>query len=175
MQTLMTLLRSRVGIAISGVILIGTLGAFVGANSVLHPGATPTTGTVANTGSSAATATNGTQSATSGATNGGQGGNPSPTDTPASVPTNTPTGNTPVGQTIDLHGTIGEIHTADSYFMFNTTSGAVKVIVTNGTTQFQGGSTTFQGLRQGWSAEVKGQMQSDGTFLAFVVNSDNGN
>jgi hypothetical protein len=181
MQALMTLLRTKLGAALCGAILLGTMGALFGAASVWHPGAVPTSGGSANTGSITATATSGAPSTTPGATGVPQQQEqptPLPTNTPASVPTAAPTNtprSIPVGQTVDLHGTIGTINTSENTFILNITSGsATKVIVTE-STQFVGSATSLQGLAKGWSAEVKGQMQSDGTFLAFVVNSDNGN
>lgn len=172
MQTLMTLLRSRVGIAISGVILIGTLGAFVGANSVPHPGATPTNGTTANTGSSAATAGNGTTSATQGNGSGPQ--NPSPTDTPAAAPTNPPaTAPTaiPTGS-VDLKGLIGSIG-QNSTFTLNV-GGTVVTIAVSGATNYSGDAKSFQALQQGSFAEVHGLMQDNGIVTAAEVNADTG-
>jgi hypothetical protein len=78
-----------------------------------------------------------------------------------------------VGQTVDLHGTITTINTAAGSF-FLQVNGPPVYVVTNGQTSFQGSSSSLQGLQSGWRAEVKGQTQGDGTFLAFVVDSDSG-
>ncbi|HEU5349653.1 MAG TPA: hypothetical protein VFU63_13660, partial [Ktedonobacterales bacterium] len=157
MQTLLSLLRSRVGIAICGVIFLGSLGAYIGAASVPHPGAALTNnGSIANAGSAANT----TNASGPGGTNGTSGGNPSATDTPgngsANVPTRTTTTNIPVGQTVDLHGTIGTINTAANSFILNV-NGSPTTIVANSQTSFQGAASSLQGLEMGWKAEVKGQ------------------
>ncbi|HEX6544359.1 MAG TPA: DUF5666 domain-containing protein [Ktedonobacterales bacterium] len=173
MQSSAVLLRSKIGIAVLGIVILGGVGAYLGASSAWHPSAGPRNGGIANTGTGAGTATAAgpNSAATSSPTDGSgtQTGNPSPTNIPGGPqPTNPPVG---TGQTVDLHGTIGTINTDANTFMLN---GSTKVIV-NGQTSFQGSATSFQGLRSGWSAEVKGQWQGDGTFLAFLVNSDNGN
>ncbi|HKT39409.1 MAG TPA: DUF5666 domain-containing protein [Ktedonobacterales bacterium] len=174
MQALTALLRSKVGIAIVGVILIGGIGAYIGAASILHPDGL-TGGYFANndpTAPAASVAGTVTSSSSDGA--GDHTATPLPTDTPANAPTDVPT--TPPtgsGQTVDLHGSIGNINTAANSFILNV-NGTSRTVVVNGQTSFQGASSTLQGLRTGWQAEVKGRAQSDGTFLAFLVNSDNG-
>jgi uncharacterized protein DUF5666 len=166
MQTLATMLRSKVGLAVCGVILVGGLGGILGASSVARPSVQSNNGGITNTNTGTATDTTG--SATQ-----GPGGSASPTDT-VTVPTNTTGGGViGTGQTIDLHGAIGTIDTAANTFILKVGGTPVTVDV-SGQTSFQGASTSFQGLRTGWVAEVKGRAQSDGTFQAFVVNSDTG-
>lgn len=169
MQTLATMLRSKMGLAVCGVILVGGLGGILGASSVARPSVQANNGGITNTNTGTATDTTG--SATQ-----GPGGSALPTDT-VTVPTNTTGGGGGVigtGQTIDLHGAIGTIDTAENTFILKVGGTSVTVEV-SGQTSFQGASTSFQGLRTGWVAEVKGRAQSDGTFQAFVVNSDIGN
>ncbi|HKW23011.1 MAG TPA: DUF5666 domain-containing protein [Ktedonobacterales bacterium] len=172
MQALTALLRSKVGIAVLGILLIGGVGAYIGAASVWHPGGLPG-GYFANNDPTAP-ATSVAGSVTSSPSAGGNTGTPSPTDIPTNAPTVAPT--TPpigAGQTIDLHGSIGDIKTAANSFILSV-NGAQRTVVVNGQTSFQGASSSLQGLQKGWLAEVKGRAQSDGTFLAFLVNSDNG-
>ena len=172
MQSLTTLLRSRVGVAALGAVLLGELGASIGAASVWRPGGT-TSGSIANSnGGGSAIATNTSASATGSATpnptDTAQTGKRLPTATPGGPATSTPTtppGNT--GQTIDLHGTITSIDRTANTFTLNSTT-----VMINGQTQFQGKTTNFQALQAGIVAEVKGQTQSDGSFMAFVVDSD---
>lgn len=167
MKTLATMLRSRVGIAVCGVILVGGLGGFLGASSVPRPSVRANNGGIINTNTNTGTATDTTGSATQ-----GPGGSASPTNA-TTLPTNTTGGGGVIGtgQTIDLHGSIATIDTAANTFILTVNGTAVTVVV-SGQTSFQGASTTFQGLRTGWLAEVKGRAQSDGTFQAFVVNSN---
>jgi len=174
MQALTALLRSKVGIAVLGILLIGGIGAYIGAASVWHPGGLPG-GYLANSDPTApATSVAGSVTSSPSAGAGGHTGTPLPTDIPTNAPTVAPT--TPpigAGQTIDLHGSIGAINTAANSFILNI-NGTPRTVAVNGQTSFQGASSSLQGLRTGWQAEVKGRAQSDGTFLAFLVNSDNG-
>ncbi len=170
MEALTTLLRSKVGIAVLGAVLLGGLGAYMGAASAWRPSQLPS-GSVANTGAAAIGTTS--PSATSTGSAGKQTRNPSPTNTPGSSPTTPPVTPVSSGQTVDLHGTIGTINTTANSFTLNN-SGSLITVVVNGQTAFQGSASSLQGLRSGWQAEVKGQTQSDGSFLAFLVNSDNG-
>lgn len=174
MRSLSVLLRGRVGIAVLGAVLLGSMGAFVGAASLWHP-AGLTSGYFANNDPSV-TATSPAGSVTPSLSGGpgGHAGTPSPTHTLANTPTGVST-SPPVGsgQTVDLHGSIGVINTTANTFILNVNSSS-RTVVVNGQTSFQGSASSLQGLRSSWQAEVKGQTQSDGTFLAFLVNSDSG-
>ncbi len=171
MRSLTTLLRSRVGIAVLGAVLLGGLGASMGAASVGRPGGT-TSGSLANSSAIAtntiATSVSPTGSATPNPTDTAETGNGSPTATPGAPASRTPT--TPpanTGQTIDLHGTITSINRTANTSTLNSTT-----VVINGQTQFQGKAASFQALQAGMVAEVKGQTQGDGSFIAFVVAPD---
>lgn len=168
MHTFSGLLRSRIGIAVFGVLLIGGLGGYLGAASGAHPRLATNSGNNGNSGNVAQVGTAASSSSSTAPTT----GNPSPTDTTAANPT-APTNTGGTGQVIDLHGTIGTIDPANSSFILNV-NGAPTTVVVNGQTSFQGSATSLQGLQTGWLAEVKGQMQSDGTFRGYVVNSDSG-
>lgn len=174
MRTFTALLRTRVGIAFAGAILIGVLGAFVGAASVSRPGGIPGNSGTTRIGNATQTA----ESSGAGNATATTGTNPSTTDTPTGASTAAPTstatqGSGGTGQTLDLHGVIGTITASANTFVLNV-NGAATTVVVNGQTAYQGSASSLQGLRSGWQAEVKGQYQSDGTFRAFLVNSDNG-
>ncbi len=182
MRSLSALLRSKIGIALVGAVVLGGMGAVMGATSAWQLAAGLTGGGYFANNDPSVTATSAAGSAISspGATNGAGtpsgSGNPTPsaTSSAASAPTSAPT--TPpggTGQTVDLHGSIGKIDTSANKFILNV-SGSSRTIVVNGQTSFQGSASSLQGLRTGWQAEVKGQAQSDSTFLAFLVNSDSG-
>lgn len=175
MQALSTLLRSKVGIAVVGIILLGGLGGYIGVSSGAHPGTTTNSGNnsgVANTGAATNTADSATATTTSGAT----GGNPTPTDTPVVIPTNT-TGTTNTGtgtgQNVDLTGTIGRINSTDNSFILQVNGKSIEVEV-SGQTSYPGDSKSFQGLQTGWLAEVQGQQQADGTVTAWSVDTHSG-
>lgn len=105
------------------------------------------------------------------------GGSPRATATPRSVlnaPTATPRGQT--GQSVDLHGTIGQVDTAGSKFTYQELGGPLDTIYVDGNTHYSGSASSLSTLTTGRAAEVTGVRQSATTCLASLVNeaSDNG-
>jgi hypothetical protein len=115
-----------------------------------------TSGTTAlGTTPSTATATPGTPHRTS------------PTATPPHSSTPVPN----VGQQADIHGTVTQVNTSTSQFTVLATFGTTATVAVNPQTLFEGASTSLSGLQIGWSVEVQGFYQADGSLLASDVNS----
>ncbi len=145
------LLKSRVGLAIAGVVVIGGISAVVAIRPMLPRGFA-----LANPSRSQA--------------------NVSPSATPTTVPTPRPTltpapTRTPIPT---LEGTVGT--KGSNSFVLQLDGGATKTVIVNGSTvyRYNGSPSTFSALTQGWQAEVRGAYQTDGTFLASRVNSCSG-
>ena len=165
--------RSKIVVVILGALIIGAVGSAVGVLSVARPGAAA----VGSTASSTATGTSGSASAT-------PTGAATATDTPtlASSPNPTPTRVLPtatpipqVGQTLDLHGSVGSINTANSTFMLRV-SGSSYTVTVNGSTQWPGTAKSISGtpsppLAQGMQAEVVGVYQGGGNIQASKVDA----
>jgi len=89
--------------------------------------------------------------------------------TPSSSPTAQAT--QPPGSTLDLHGTVLSVNTNAGTFSYRLSNGATNTVVTNAKTRFTGAAHRLSHLQPGWSVEVTGRYQADGTFLATQVNS----
>ena len=154
----MAWVRNRVALAIVGTIIVGIAAAGVAAlNTRLPSTSTPVAGAAASVGSSTATTSSAAPTGSAGSRQSTQNG--SPTQPPSA----------PTGELVDLHGTVGKVNQNANRFILNSTP-VVAVIVAS-STQFQGSISNFQGLRSGMAAEVKGSYQSDGSFVAVLVNA----
>ena len=156
--------RSRVVLAIIGVILVGGISTGAAMLSGANPGSLINTiaarATATATASTAATATS---SSTPDTTN-----SPAATATaPGAAPTQAPS-----GQVIDLHGTITDI--GSSQFTLRDASGTNWTVQVTSNTAYDGAAKTFSGLRERMVAEVKGVITAGTTFRAYLVNSDTG-
>ncbi len=167
----MARLGSRVAFAITGAVVLALVGGVVGARSVLPDGQTDiaaayTTPTV--TASGAAVMPDATTTATVVA--------PTPTTaqevtaTPQAQLTARPTA-TPGGVT-SMSCTITSINASAGTFTCRNSSGISKIVVTNGQTLFSGAVNSFSGLRTGLRARNTGAYQTDGSFLATRVSTD---
>lgn len=140
------LLKSRVGFAIAGVVVIGGISAVLAIRPMLPHG----NALASNSPSSSATPTTAPT--------------PRPTSTPAPTRTPIPT----------LDGIVGT--KGSNSFVLQLGGGATKTVIVNGSTvyRYNGSPSTLSALTQGWHAEVRGAYQTDGTFLASRVNSCSG-
>ncbi len=151
--------RSRVALAIIGIIVIGGASAAV----ALLSG----TNTVSLVNSTPAAATTATAAARAMADS---------TSTPTSLaPTATahdaaPTHASSSGEVIDLHGTITDV--GSMQFTLRDGSGTIWTVQVTSDTTYEGASQTFDGLQAGMSAEVKGVIVGDATFHAYHVHAD---
>ncbi len=149
--------RSRVALAIIGIIVIGGASAAVallGAN----------TGSLVNSTPAAATAT---AAASALADSTSTPTSPAPT---AATPGAAPTHASSSGEIIDLHGTISDI--GSMQFTLRDGSGTIWTVQVTSSTTYEGASQTFDGLQAGMSAEVKGVIIGDATFHAYHVHAE---
>src|SRR5262249_33783773 len=93
------------------------------------------------------------------------------TATPRAKPTARPT-ITP-GGVVTVLCTITSINTSAGTFSCRNSSGVITTIVTFEQSQFTGFATSFSGLRTGLRARNTGKYQTDGSFLATRVSTDN--
>lgn len=160
------MLRSKIVVVILGALLVGVVGAALGVLSAQQPRSAA--GSIA---SSTATGTSASATAT-------PVGTPTATDTPTLAPSPSPTPTrvpptaTPVpaiGQTLDLHGSVGSINQSQSTFVLRVSGGSYTVKVDSGT-QWPGYAKSISGtsplLASGMQAEVVGVYQGGGTILA---------
>ncbi len=91
---------------------------------------------------------------------------PTPTRTASPTPQPTQTPNATV-----LHGSILSVDSRRGTSSYRLTNGAVTTVMTNAQTQFTGSAHRLSSLRPGWSADVTGHYQANGTFLATRVDS----
>ena len=158
-------MRSRVTLAVIGIVLFGGAGGVAGVLSMSHAPASLASSlanqpTATSSGSSALVPAPATTRATTRAT-------------PVSRPTATPGGcsSGQPGQPATLTGSIAGINApAQMFVVRRTTSGACTVRVTMVTT-YPGTRTSFAALQPGDSAEVQGTWQADGSVLAAEVNA----
>lgn len=152
------LLKSRVGFAIAGVVVIGGISAAVAVWPMLPHGfalANPSR-PQANVSPSATPTTV-----------------PTPTQRPLPTRTPAPT-RTPIPS---LHGTVLSKNPAANSFVLQLDTGATKTVIVNpSTTIFQGSASSLSTLGTGptWHVDVRGAYQADGTFLASRVDSCSG-
>lgn len=144
---------SRITLAITGAVIVASLGA------ALAIGPTLRTGILGQfpIGSARPTATT-PDTAQGQPTDTTSSSDPSATRTPR--PTSQPGGG---GQTVNLHGTIVTLAQDKSHFTFNTGASTVTVNVN--------ANTTYEGtLQQGHQAEVTGIQTGSGTYLAYHIH-----
>lgn len=164
------MLRSKIVVVILGALLVGGVGSALGVLSAVQPHATALGSVAAST----ATGASGTGTPTS---------TPSASDTPAlppspnPTPTRVPPTPTPLpvpGQTLDLHGSVGNINQGQSTFVLNVPGGSYTVTVTS-STQWPGQASSIQQLQTGWQAEVQGVYTGGGNLTASVVDAQRDN
>lgn len=166
----MTFFRSRVLVALIGLLLFGGVSAIAAFLMTSHPaqvalinaGAASATTPSVTTGAAATTATTGsTRPASATAT-------PQPNVTSAPPSSGG-------GQLVDLQGSVSSVNTSAGQFVVNATNGASVTVVVTSSTTYQGDARSLSSLRVGWTIQVKGTARADGTFLATNVQADSGN
>lgn len=157
-------MKSRVTLAVVGMLLIGTLGAVGGVMSAQRAlpaalGSAQTSNTAGGGGSSV-------RSAAAAATSTALAPGSAPTATPTNgvLPTATP-------QQPNLRGTIVTI--GANSLTISQAGGASATVEVNGSTQFQGVATSFGALRTGMRVLVTGQSLPNGDFLAASIDAQN--
>ena len=156
--------RSRVMVAVIGLVLFGGISAATAFLMSFHPAQVALVGA----GQSGAATPSGTARAAT----------PTATTAPARPATATAQPNPPSappssdgGQLVDLQGSVNSVNTSASTFVVNSNGAIVTVVVTASTT-FQGDAHSLSALRQGWKVQVKGTPQAGGTFLATLVDTN---
>lgn len=92
----------------------------------------------------------------------------SATATPPRSPTPVPN----AGQQATIHGTVTQVNTSANKFTVLVITGFTTTVAVNSKTTFEGASASLRGLQTGWSVDVQGFYQADGSLLANHVNSD---
>lgn len=164
----MSVVRSRVAIAIIGAVVIG--------------GASGSLGVLYAAQGTAVAYQSATSAPISTETSTGQTAHISPsatatlaTTTSPPVTSSNPTATTgPTGQQVDLHGVIGSVTVSSNSFALNQTNGSALVVNVSAGTQYQGDATSLSSLRSGWRAEVVGVLLADGNVAGTMVNADSG-
>lgn len=162
----MTFFRSRIMLALIGLILIGGVSAAVAVATAPQSFRSA----LATTGQTKATPT-ATLAATATATR-VVAPPVQPTAIPPASPTATPAAST--SQLVDLHGTVASISASAGTFAMSV-NGSSMTVETNGATQFTGDAKSLSALRTGWKVEVKGTTQANGPFIATLVNANSDN
>jgi Domain of unknown function (DUF5666) len=88
--------------------------------------------------------------------------------------TTQPRSPTPVpsaGLQVDIHGTVTQVNTSANQFTVLVITGFTTNVAVNSQTTFEGASTSLRGLQTGWSVDVAGVYQADGSLLANDVSS----
>lgn len=153
MSQLSQLLRTRIGVAIMGAILVGGAGAAVGAGSVWRPSSP--VGAAITQADATATAT------------------PFPTATPQPTPTTAPTAaptatRNPVGST--LRGTVVSVDTsADSLIISR--NGVRYTILVNDATTYSGAATQLSDIQPQWRVSVTVAAKDGSAYLAQRVSA----
>jgi len=155
-------IRSRVGLAIIGAIIIGGLAAVIGFGSVWHP-VSPVVGAVAQGDATATTtataATESTETPEATVTQ-----QPTATATPRIVPTPT------IGVGSTLRGTVAGPPGSSSFTM--TRNGVTYTIQVNGATQYSGAATQLSGLKSGYRVTIRiAAVYESHNYLASSVAS----
>lgn len=153
--------RSRVVLAIIGVIVIGGTSAAVALLSGTN------TSSLATTTTPPAMATGGPATRTPILTSGTTASDAPTAATSGAAPTRAPS-----GQIIDLHGTITSVDTGNNQLTLKDTSGTTWTVQVAANTTYEGASQTFGGLRTGMVAEVSGVVKGGTTFLAYHIHAD---
>ncbi len=164
-------LRNKWVLALLGVVLVGGTAAALAAMT-----AAQTRPVTLASSAQTATAADSSQAPTAAPTL-----SQSPSSSAAATPTRaavpvapavTPTLSFNSGQTIDLHGTVISVNVPASKFVLQQVNGSTTTVVVNSSTQYPGKATSLSTLNAGMVAEVKGVTQTNGTFLAYVVDAD---
>jgi hypothetical protein len=194
--------RTKVGIAVIGVLVVGGIGAAALARpavpshvALATTGGSQTTTSSSTLATSEATATQDQSAPPGTAPTTGAGapqdttpdGRPaaptatprprpsgSPTATPLSSPTPRPTPTPPpVGKTVTLHGGVANVNGTTSFVL--SVSGQPYTCTVSGSTSWPNLAVPNIGsLRRGMSADVTGALQLDGTFAATIVDAQPG-
>lgn len=147
------LFRTRVGIAILGAILVGGVGAAVGAGSVWRPnspvGAAITQADATATATSFPTATP----------------QPTPTTAPTAAPTAT---RNPVGSTI--RGTVVSVDTSSNSIIISR-NGVRYTILVNDATTYTGAATQLSDIQPQWRLSVTVAAKDGSAYLAQRVSA----
>lgn len=167
------MLRSRVMLAVIGLLLIGGTSASIAVLTANHPGST-----VPGTAQGNPTAPDGTATSTSGTQSGTPTATlppptqPVPTATqPSAPPTATPRTPPPPGQSLDLKGKITAVNQSNSTFTFRDNTGAVWTVQADQNTVYSGVAKSFADLRPDTDAEIHGQTTGGFNQLATEVNT----
>ncbi len=168
----MTFIRSRIMLALIGLVMIGVISAAVAVMTTPQPSRAALVGS-GRTNSDGA----GSASATATAATGGGGstttaGTSANTSPAATTPPGPPPNNTTAsgGQLIDLHGTVASVNVSGGTF---TLTDGTLVTVTSATA-FTGDARSLSALRAGWLVEAKGTRQASGSFSAVSVDANSG-
>lgn len=163
------MVRSRVALAVAGMLIIGGIAAAVGAASANRSG-----GVTAGAPSAAQTTSPASDSAateTASATSATAGAQASPTAAATRTPRPTPT-RPPVGVVVDLHGIIDSMPIAAGTFVLREGGGVTDTVQMSAQTTCQGIVTNCANLQKGMAAEVKGSFPSaNAAFQAIEVNA----
>lgn len=158
------MIRSRVTLAVIGMLIIGGFSAFAGA--LTTPG--PKGASLAQTrGQSTATATTGLPTPTA----------TSPQQTDDSQPTAivaNPT-DTPVSQGTTLQGTITAIDSSAQTFVVTRGNGSHVTVAVDNSTAYSGFADRFSQLSTGLFARLTGQTLANGSFLAATIDTSTDN
>ncbi|HEX8732287.1 MAG TPA: DUF5666 domain-containing protein [Ktedonobacterales bacterium] len=168
----MGILRSRVGLAVVGLLLVGSISAAIAMLTAPHS-ASPTLNAITQRGATA-TATHTGKTDTATATTQAVATNTTasqPTSPPA--PTAQPTPTFAPGQSVDVSGKTANVTSTSGggTFTLRTRNGSFSIVV-NGSTSFSGTARDMATLQNDWNAEVHGIVQNDGSILATEVNAN---
>ena len=166
----MARLGGRVAFAVTGAIVLALVGGVVGARTALPDGqpaidAANSTLT-ANVATVIPDATGTTTTVVAPTSTTTQRPTVTPRPTRTARPTVTP------GGVVTMFCTITSVNTSAGTFSCRNSSGVTTTVATNGQSQFTGAATSFSGLRAGLRARNTGVYQTDGSFLATHVSTD---
>src|SRR5579859_3579701 len=82
-------------------------------------------------------------------------------------------GNGDANQANQLAGKVKSVDTANNSFQLQLADGSAKTVTVSAKTEFEGGLKDLASLTSGMTISVKGAAQSDGTFAATSVQSEN--
>lgn len=162
----MAFFRSRVKMALIGLIVVGAVSAALAVSMSAQPAQLAVSG-VGQKDNATITVGMGTPSATA-----ASGQTTAPTAT--TKPTATSKPSPPSGQLVDLHGVVSSVDTNAGVFYVRRNDSTVTVIVTN-TTTYQGAAHSLSDLTPGMLVKVKSSPQADGSYSAVDVNANTDN
>lgn len=172
----MSFIRSRIGLALIGLLLVGGIGAAVAVMTTPQPLRAALVGAGQVNGKSTAGSAPTATSAASGAntSDGAAATAPSAPTAPPPPPQATNPPASASGQVIDVKGAVTSVSASAGTFTMTTNGSSLTVVVTV-STQFSGDAKSLSALHVGGQAEVHGVMQANGSLLATEVNADSGN